>query len=242
VLPGAYGRVSSTSSGSGSDMCAQQELPGLTLFDKWDNQDGRTGRRFWIQDETRKTEQQIDGWIRTQLDGEAQILAEDLLMDSFAMSDALYTFISTLYEDTMHSRKFTKEQAWSLTSSFVKRIFTELGYVCVIARDGMNMDNPWSTAATFLFATLKAHVIMQDFMRLSIKDHPSISSKMVKFVCYSRPAEDATDLLSHLSGVESLQQADQSNISRIDGRVKKLESWKGESEKVIKKLKEKANV
>jgi hypothetical protein len=106
------------------------------------------------------------------LAGEAQVLAKDLLVDSFAMSDALYTFISTSYEDTMHSWKFTKEQAWSLTSSFVKRIFIELGYVCVIVQDGMNLDNPWSTAATFLFATLKAHVIMQDFMRLSIKDHP----------------------------------------------------------------------
>lgn len=242
VLPGAYGRVSSTSGTGDADVDAQQELPGLTSFAKWDNRDGRTGRRFWIRDETRKTEQQIDGWIRTQLSGPAQLLAKDLLMDSYAMSDCLYTFISTSYEDTMHSNKFDSKQAWSLTSSFVKRIFTELGYVRVLARDGVNMDDPWNTAATFLFATLKAHVIMQDFMRLSIKDHPSISSEMVKFVCYSQPAAGASQLLSRVSAVESLQRSDQGNISRLDTRTKRLESWKSDTDKTISKLKEKVGI
>jgi hypothetical protein len=58
VLPGAYhGQASSTSGTSDCDIAAQQELPGLTSFNKWDNRDGRTGRCFWIRDETRKTEQ-----------------------------------------------------------------------------------------------------------------------------------------------------------------------------------------
>jgi hypothetical protein len=96
----------------------------------------------------------------------------------------------------MHTQKYDSCQAWSLTSSFVKRIFTELGYVQVTACDGVNVDDPWTTAATFLFATLKAHDIMQDFMHLSIKDHPSISSEMVKFVCYSQPLAGASELLS----------------------------------------------
>ena len=50
VLPGAYGRKSeSTSTSSGTnDMSAQPELPGLSTFKKWDNQDGATGRKYWI--------------------------------------------------------------------------------------------------------------------------------------------------------------------------------------------------
>ena len=130
-----------------------------------------------------------------------------------------WCFITQAYEDILHAGKFEPQQCWSLTCAFVKRIFTELGHVRVTARDGINVNDPWGTAATFLFATLKAHVVMQDFMRHSIKDHPSISSEMLKFVCYSQPANSATELLTCLAGVEALQRSDQSNISKMDTKL-----------------------
>lgn len=240
VLPAAYGRshLQSKANSDEQDLLAQPELPGLPTFSKWDNRDGNNGRRFWIRTETRKTEQQLDGCIRSQLAGPAQVLAKDLLMDSYSMSEALYTFISTSYEDTMHSGKFDSTQAWKLTCSFVKRIFQEIAIERVIARDGIDVGDPWATAARFLFATLKAHKVMDEFMKLSIKDHPSVSSEMVKFVCYSQPANDASELLSRLAGVESLQRADQSNISKIESRLKKVETWKADADKLLKKLKE----
>ena len=243
VLPGAYGRAASSSSNNDDyELTSQAELPGLPSYAKWDNRDGRHGRRFWIREETRKTEQQLDGCIRSQLSGPAQILAKDMLMDSFAMSDAMYNFITSSYEDTMNAGKFDSKQAWTLTCSFVKRIFQELSYERVVARDGIHVDDPWSTSANFLFATMKAHAVMGEFMKLSIKDHPRISSEMVKFVCYSQPTADTSDLVSRVHSVESLQRADQSNIAKLEGRVKKLEGWKNDSDKVLKKLKEKTGV
>ena len=242
VLPGAYGRPISSSKSNELDLTAQAELPGMPTFAKWDNRDGRNGRRYWIREETRKTEQQLDGCIRAQLSGQAQLLAKDLLMDSYSMSDCLYTFISTSFEDTMHSGRFDQDQAWTLTCSFVKRIFQEISLERVIARDGIDVDDHWATSAKFLFATLKAHSVMSESMKLSIKDHPSISSEMVKFVCYSQPSTDSTELLSRISGLESMQRADQSNISKIETRLKRVETWKGESEKLLKKLKEKTGV
>ena len=163
-------------------------------------------------------------------------------MDSYSMSESIYVFITSSYEDTMHSGKFDSAQAWTLTCSFVKRIFTEIGHARVMARDGVNVKDPWSTAATFVFATLQAHVIMQDFMRMSIKDHPSISSELVKFVCYSQPASDASTLITRLAAVEALQRSDQSNITKIDGRTKRIETWKMDSDKILKKLKDKAGI
>ena len=158
------------------------------------------------------------------------------------MSDTLFTFISTSFEDTMYSGRFDKGQAWTLTCSFVKRIFQEIAHERVIARDGIDMDDHWGTSAKFLFATLKAHSVMSEFMKLSIKDHPSISSEMVKFVCYSQPTADSSELLSRISGVESLQRANQSNISKQETRIKRLETWKGETDKLLKKLKEKVDI
>ena len=242
VLPAANGKPLSTSKNNKLEIFAQAELPGLPTFKKWDNRDGRNGRRFWIRDESRKTEQQLDGYIRSQLTGASQILAKDLLVDSFAMSDAIYTFISSSYEDSMNSGRFDSDQSWTLTCSFVKRIFQEIAYERVIARDGIHIDNQWSTSSKFLFATLKAHSVMQQFMKLSIKDHPSISSETVKFVCYAQPTADSTELISRISGVESLQRADQSNISKMDTKIKKIEAWKTDSDKLLKKLKEKVNI
>ena len=206
VLPGAYGHnpTASSTTTSSSDLQAQPELPGLKSFQKWDKQDGSTGRKYWIKKEARSTHTQIDGMIRQQLDHEAQYFARDLLMDSASMSEEMFNFISTSYEDTMHSGRFDSDQAWALTSKFVKRIFTEIGDARVIARDGVHVNDPWTTGAKFLFATLKAHVVMHDFMRLDIKDHPSISSEMVKFICYSQPSHDTADVLARLSTAETL--------------------------------------
>ena len=249
ILPGAYGRAGTSNNSSSStsvndthDLVAQRELPGLPNFNKWDGLDGRTGRRYWIREEGRKTRHQLDGWIRDHLSGPAQVLAQDLLVDSFTMSETLYSFISSSYEDTMHSGRFDSSQAWALTCSFVKRIFTEIGYARVIARDGVNVKDPWRTAGMFLFATLRAHVIMAEFMRLSIRDHPSISSEMVKFVCYTQPSGNTSDLIARLGAVENLQRSDQSNLSKQDSRMKKLENWKAESDKLLKRLKEKAGI
>ena len=118
------------------DLTAQAELPGLPSYEKWDSKYGRNECRFWIHSETRKTEQQLDGAICTQLSGASQILAKNLLMDSFTMSDSLYTFITTSYEDSMNSSCFDSHQAWTLTCSFVKGIFQKISHERAIVRDG----------------------------------------------------------------------------------------------------------
>ena len=49
--------------------------------------------------------------ICQQILGGAQYLASDLLMDSMAMSDEHFNFISTSYEDTIHFSCFDLDQA-----------------------------------------------------------------------------------------------------------------------------------
>jgi hypothetical protein len=207
VLPDAYyGRRPDSSHGVGrvssSDLDSQEELPNLSTFSKCDKQDGSTGWKYWIKHEARNTAKQVDNMIRSQLTaGPPQLLAKELLMDSLSMSQALFSFISTSYDDTVYAARFDSNQAWAMTCKFVKCIFTELTDVCVVARDGIHTDNQWAMAAKFLFTTLKAHEIMEEYMCLNIKDHPIISSEMVKFVCYSQPATDTAEVLSCLSNL-----------------------------------------
>ena len=241
VLPGAFGRRPDSEKGvpHSVDFDAQPELPGMTTFAKWDHRDGSSGRKYWIKKESRNAYKNLDGMIRHQLKGRAQMLATNTLMDSKAMCDSLQQFISNSYEDTMHSGRFDSAQAWRMVCKFVKRVFSEIGDVRVVARNGIDIEDKWTTSARFLFATLKAHEIMEAFMRLNIKDHPSISSEMVKFICYSQPSTDTAEVMGRLGNLETLQRGDQSQISKLETKVKALTSWKTDAEKLLKQLKEK---
>lgn len=77
ILPGNYGMPISSLRNNEQDLRSQTELPVMPSFAKWDNRDGRNGRRYWICKKSRKNEQQL--------------LAKDLLVGSYSMSNALYT-------------------------------------------------------------------------------------------------------------------------------------------------------
>ena len=87
----------------------------------------------------------------------------------------------------------------------------------------------------FLYVTLKAHTVVSEYMKLS-KKFIQVFHQM-KIVCYAQPSSDSPELISRILGVESMQRVDQSNISKMDTKLKKLELWKGESDKLLKKLK-----
>ena len=240
ILPAPYGEVSSGS--SNVDITAQVELPSLPNFKKWDVRDGISGRKYWTKDETCNTEAQLGNCIWNQLTGSAQLLVCDILNDSHTMSHTLHTFISTSYEDTMHSGKFDSTQACKLTSSFVKKIFTEIGYAKVCARDSINVDVPWSSGSGIIFDNICDHSVMIEFIHFPIKDHPSIYSEMVNFVCYSVPSTNMSEFFTSISTVESFQCSDQRNLTKHEGILKNLEYFKTYAEKSIKKLKEKSGI
>ena len=73
IFPAPYVKVKTGF--SGVDVTAQVELPGLPTFDKWDVGYGRYEKIYWVKDETRKTEVQLDYWIQNQITGPTQVLA-----------------------------------------------------------------------------------------------------------------------------------------------------------------------
>ena len=79
-------------------------------------------------------------------------------------------------------------------------------------------------------------------MRFSIKDHPSISSEMVKFLCYSVLSTNTSEFLTRISAADSLQCSYQRNLAKYKGRLKKMDTFKTEAEKSINKLKAKSGI
>jgi hypothetical protein len=110
-----------------------------------------------------------------------------------------------------------------------------MGDVQITARAGIHINAPWDSAAKFLFATLRAHKVMHSFMRLDIKNHPSISSEMIKFICYSQPVSDTAEVLTRLTATESMQHTHQSNLSKLELKSKKIDVWKLGTDKLFKK-------
>ena len=184
----------------------------------------------------------MNNWIRTQLTVIAQVITRNLLHYFHTMSYDLYNFIRASYEDTMHSGKFDSNPAWKLTISFLRKIFTEVGYNRVSARDTIKIDSPWTSGSGILFSNIHAYSIMSKFMHLSIKYHPIISSDMVKFVCYSHPSTNNSEFLTRISAVKYLQHSNQSQLSKLDNRLKKLEYFNTKAEKSINNLKKKIGI
>lgn len=243
ILPAALGKSPNSNKSTGSaELNSSAELLGIPTFSAWDARDGSTGRKYWVKRESRGAYKNLDGMQRHELSGMFQGMAHDTLIDSKDWGELLTQFISTSYEDSMNSGRFDEQQAWQMTCKFVKRIFTEIADARVIARNGIDIEDKWTTSARFIYGTLKAHEIMEEFARLGIKDHPSVSSEMVKFICYSQPATDTADIMSRLGNLETLQRGDQSAISRMETRVKRVETWKTDSDKTIKKLVDKHGI
>ena len=242
ILPGLFARIRATQAGlvasgaSDFSMSAHPELPGLPTYKDWDAGDTNTGRKFFILRNLKSTKTLIDGWIRSDLHGDAQILAFELLAASVYMAQELVQFISGVYHDLCTSGRFDDQQAWGLACKFVKRIFSEIGDERVVARDNIHCDDLWASTAKIIYGILKAHKVMKEFMRLNLRDHPSISSEMVKFVCYSQPASDTSRVLEQIDELSSLSKKTAATLSKHESRIKKIENWKDEATKTLKKV------
>ena len=121
-------------------------------------------------------------------------------------------------------------------------LITEIGYASVSARADINIDAPLPSESGIIFSTIRAHYFMIKFMCFSIKDHSSISSDMVNFVCYSVPSTNTSEFLTRVSTVQSLQRSEKINLFKQGGRLKKMYTFNTEAEKSIKKLKGKAGI
>ena len=242
ILPGLFARIRATPSGTvahGANdfaMTSHPELPGLPNYRDWDAGDTNTGRKFFILRNLKSTKTLIDRWIRSDLRGDAQILAFELLAASVFMAQELVQFISGVYHDLCTSGRFDDGQAWGLACKFVKRIFSEIGDERVVARDNIHCDNLWASTAKIIYGILRAHKVMKEFMRLNLRDHPSISSEMVKFVCYSQPASDTSRVLEQIEEMSSIAKKTASTLSKHESRIKKVENWKEEATKTLKKV------
>jgi hypothetical protein len=234
LFPNLFGKSSS----DGLD--TSRALPGLQTPEKW-NSEGVTGLQLQVERELPNVDLQFRNAIASTFEdnAEARDLALELLYRSKKFALDLCNFIQRDFEFWRH-KKYTRKDAWELTSLSVRRIFEDIHVVRVVGRDSRDLRNPTLTATQVMWATLRAHTVMEEYSRRNFFEHPSISAVIARHLASNHTKPDATledrfrkfeerfdKLLRKVDGLESrLNNLDPKNVvtpprkARGGGRIK----------------------
>jgi hypothetical protein len=184
-------------------------LPALPHPNKWDSNDGTTGLRYQITRNMGDVELQISEAISTILQDfpEAQHLARECLHHSKRFALELCQFMTLDFQKWKH-RGHQPKEAWKMTSVCVRCIFEEIYTERIVAHDIFDQKDPEFTAAKYLWATWRAHSVMQQYLKHQFYEHPSISAVLARHLAdnYVKPDDAQASKIKALeAAIKSLQ-------------------------------------
>lgn len=169
LFPNLFGK----SSADGMD--TSQTLPALQSIDKW-NWNGVTGLQLQVERELPNVDLQFCNAIASTFDNSPE--ARDLALELFYRSKEFALDLSKFMQrdfDIWKNKGYSKTEAWDLTCLSVRCIFEDIHVVRVVGRDSRDLKNPALTATQILWATLRSHLVMEEYSRRNFFEHPSIS-------------------------------------------------------------------
>jgi len=172
-FPAPFGKV------AGEKIEDSESLPGISDPDKFDN--GSTGVRYKIlrgmKDVSLQLESNIDKVLRDYPD--AKQMARDLLLNSKRFVIDLLNFMSQDYNSwKLHG--YTKKEAWKMTCRSIHRILDDLQGARMTGRDAGDGSDIDRVTATYIWATAKAHEVMDDYLKYQFFEHPAIGAMLAR--------------------------------------------------------------
>ncbi len=193
LFPMVFGKSSSSGLDDSEFLLAIQDP------DKWDN--GSTGLKHQICRGMSDVEYQLETAIDSILTGlpEAKQIAKECLYKVKCFVSELCNFITNDYHKWKH-RRHGKREAWKMTSVSVRRVFEEIHSERVVARDIYDQKNTEFTTAKFLWATWKAHVVMERCIKHQFYEHPAIAAVLAHHLAdnYVKPDDALASKLTLL--------------------------------------------
>jgi len=215
LFPSVFGK-------SDSNVDTAEALPALSSPAKWDSNDGNTGLRYQIMRNMADVELQIQETITTVLGDylEAQHIARECLHQSKRFALELCQFITLDFQKWKH-RGHSPKDAWKMTAVCVRRIFEELYSERVVARDVYDQGNPSFTTSKYLWATWKAHAVMNKYLRHQFYEHPSISAVLARHLAdnYVKPDDSQG---SKIKALEAMIRQLESNHKTLQSKYDTL--------------------
>ncbi len=220
LFPNLFGK-------SGSDgMDTSKTLPAIQNGDKW-NSKGVTGLQLQVERELPNVDMQFRNSISATFDSnpEARDLALELLYRSKKFALDLCNFIQRDYDFWKH-KGYGKTEAWELTCLSVHRIFEDIHVVRVCGHDSRDLKNPSFTATQVLWATLRSHIVMEEYSRRNFFEHSSISAVVARHLASHHFKPDAT-LEVQLKKLEDTVLKLSAKVDGIESRLFVVESKNG---------------
>ena len=101
-----------------------------------------------------------------------------------------------------------------MTSLCVRRVFEEIHSERVIARDIYDPNDLEFTTAKMLWATWKAHGVMEQYLRHHFYEHPSISAVLARHLADNHVKPDS----SQIKALEKLITSMSTRIDKLEGK------------------------
>jgi hypothetical protein len=134
------------------------------------------------------------------------MLAQTCLAKSVSFADAFMSYLTTTYEELTKASGFPKKRAWALTTALGARVCKEIHKdSSALARSlSVSKDETGRERLTLLlvWAMLRSHQKMEDYVKHEFKDHPTIASEYVKFLATNSGFEMVAALQTKVDGLE----------------------------------------
>jgi hypothetical protein len=104
-----------------------------------------------------------------------------MMREWFKFLSEMANYVSTTHQELMELAGYRNQDAWLLTTQIVSRIFNDLASVRSARLVNLSSSKARNTARV-LFALMKTHVPMAEYIKYNIRDHPSVAYEYVKFL------------------------------------------------------------
>ena len=223
LLPTVFGK------GAADGLDTSNTLPGISTPERWDK-NGVSGLKHQIERELSNIDTQFSQAIASNLEDypEARQLATECLYRSKKFATDICNYLS-------HERAFWVDKGYSekhaheLACTSVRRIVEDIYIVRVVARDSRDLEDPHYSCALILWATFRAHKVMEEYTRRHVKEHPSISAVIARHLAthHAKPSKNDGPSLNDVKKLEQRIDALQKILDRHDSRLSILEAKNG---------------
>ena len=182
----------------------------------------------------------LENRISTALMGypQLQTLGRTMLARSKKFAEELFKYMDQTYRE-LKSSFGDKKETWELVSFCLVDIFTTELRAAREHATGHSLLDLTSCAPSILFSSIQLMLKVEDFLEIGIKNHPSLTAAMVRFVMTTNKNDQIQRLNCDVRELKVAMATALSKLDALDKEVKDLKAKNNSLQGTIDKLKQK---
>jgi hypothetical protein len=180
-------------------------LPALRTFEKWDKRDGQGGLKNVLYKANKQTVELLQGVIRRELRGftRADLVFSRMITSSEEHFRQVANFLTETRNVCYHQNGDAFE-SWEYPCKVVRGVFDECMQVRGVGAERSSIDEfTLKDAGRMLWAALKCHKLMDDFVAANFQGHPTLAGYSIQYLFKHRLTPKDMEAVS--GGVSSLK-------------------------------------